>query len=240
MFCSGCESIFKFLRRLNDKSGENDTVSLARLFEVASKAGPKSFPNVNQAEVSVDDYASVRGPGKYDDIRSNLTRLSVDKCSLAMSNFKPNIRQPKLKRPVAGEKTCGASAHSSQVAFEECLLKLDLDRRGNIVDLRPLTHSWASGLVKTVAATATDLDKPAVLAHPDSGQAWLAIMNASRAILGWPLRIESSKECILSLISPVLPDQIETLIITRPCPPKSLPNARHSTTHPDFTTLTND
>ena len=54
---SGIEAVFKALRRM-EKSGENDVVTLARLFEVSCKAGRHCFPNKAQQTVTADDWAA--------------------------------------------------------------------------------------------------------------------------------------------------------------------------------------
>lgn len=214
--CRGIERIFKALRRM-EKSGENDVVTLARLFEAATKAGRHCFSNIAQESVTADDWAAVHGAGSYQGIRETISRMSLDRCNLAGSNFRLDLRHPRLPRPSSECKTCGASAHSLQVAFEECLLAVNLDEHGKILDTRPITHSWACGLVKTVGATATHLEEPAVIAHIPSGQAFLAILNANRVIFGWPLRVLSLEHCIMTLICPIRAEQLEPLIIMNAC-----------------------
>ena len=225
-FHIGIEGIFKALHGLNE-SGENQTVTLPRLYEAVGKAAAHCFPNVGQPSVSTEDWVSVHGKGTYGNIRRNVQRLSIDQWSLAMSNYKPNLRQPRSRKPPIGGKTCSHSAHTSQVAYEECLLRLALNPDGSIVDLSPVTCSWAAGLVRTVAVTAKHLGTPTVLAHPESGQVWLAILNRCRAVIGWPLRIASVNAGVFEMIRPVQAHQLEYLVMTKPCPFIIISSAAH-------------
>ena len=69
-----------------------------------------------------------------------------------------------------------------------------------------------------MAATATDLLHPSILAQPEAGHVWLAILNCGRALYGWPLRVANSDDGILTLVQPVLAQQLEALVVTKPCP----------------------
>ena len=124
-----------------------------------------------------------------------------------------------IKKPEQGHKTCGASAHSQQVAYEECLLQLEIHPDGHFVDLAPITRSWAAGLVHTVAATALDLDSPVVLADVRSGQCFLAVLQLSRCVMGWPLIVLCEDPGVFGLTTLL---DLHPLIITDPCLHQSL------------------
>ena len=141
--------------------------------------------------------------------------MNRDKTSLGKRAFGPT-HKTRIKKPQPGHKTCGAAAHSQQVAYEECLLTLDIHPDGHFVDLAPITQSWAAGLVRTVAATAIDLDSPVVLADMRAGQAFLAVLQLSRCVMGWPLRVLCEDHGVFGLL-PL--HHLHPLIITDPCLP---------------------
>ena len=84
-----------------------------------------------------------------DDVRRYVAQLDRQKTSLGKQTFGPT-HKTKIEKPQPGHKTCGAAAHSQQVAFEECSLALEIHLDGHhFMDLTPITQSWAAGLVRT-------------------------------------------------------------------------------------------
>lgn len=94
------------------------------------------------------------------------------------------------------------------------MLALELHPDGHFVDLAPITRSWAAGLVHTVSATAIDLDSPVVLAERRTGQAFLAVLQLSRCVMGWPLEVLCEDPGVFGLL-PLR--RLQTLIITDAC-----------------------
>ena len=129
---------------------------------------------------------------------------------LARSSYGSNYERQKMicpvKRPVPGSyKTTTAYLHSSQVAYEDCLL----DWAG-AEDLTTLTHSWMSDLV-SIAPNA-----PTVLYQETTVSVRLALFTlAKRCIYAWPLAVVvgSSGE---SLLYPAVPiERLSRIIVTK-------------------------
>ena len=188
---------------------------MGRLYDVFASAAVKHFPNVRQQQITTDDRERCFGRGGLDQVRPYVAHMNRERNSLGKRTFGPTHRT-QFKKPQQGQKTCGASAHSQQVAYEECLLALEIHPDGHFVDLAPITRSWAAGLVHTVAEKAIDLDSPVVLADVRSGQAFLAIVQLSRCVMGWPLEVLCVDSGVFGLC-PLL--QLHPLIITDPCLP---------------------
>ena len=211
--CPGIENIFKTARRLFKKGAENGVVNMGRVYDVLATAAVKHFRNVRQEQITNDDRERCYGRGALDDVRRYVAQLDRQKTSLGKQTFGPT-NKTKIEKPQPGHKTCGAAAHSQQVAYEECLLALEMHPDGHFVDLAPITQSWAAGLVHTVCETAIDLDSPVVLADVRSGQAFLAVLQLSRCVMGWPLKMLCRGPGVFGLM-PLL--YLHPLIITEPC-----------------------
>ena len=186
---------------------------MGRLYDVFASAAVKHFPNVRQEQITCDDRERCFGRGGLDQVRPYVAHLNRDRTSLGKRTFGPTHRT-RIQKPQQGHKTCGAAAHSQQVAYEECLLALEIHPDGHFVDLSPITQSWAAGLVHTVAATAIDLDSPVVLADVRLGQAFLAVLQLSRCVMGWPLKVLCDDPGVFGLM-PLR--HLHPLIITDPC-----------------------
>ena len=78
---------------------------------------------------------------------------------------------------------------------------------------------WTSGLVRAVSEEALRLERPAVLAHTDTGNAFVAVAILGPCILGWPLRAESLFDgtVVLSWIDAGVP-HLEDIFISDPFP----------------------
>lgn len=188
---------------------------MGRLYDVFARAAVKHFPNVRQQQITCDDRERCFGRGGLDQVRPYVAHMNRDRTGLGKRTFGPTHRT-RIEKPQQGHKTCGAAAHSQQVAYEECLLALEIHPDGHFVDLAPITRSWAAGLVHTVADKAIDLDSPVVLADVRSGQAFLAVLQLSRCVMGWPLKVLCEDPGVFGLC-PLL--QLHPLIITEPCLP---------------------
>ena len=175
----------------------------------------KHFPNVRQEQITPDDRERCFGRGGLDQVRPYVAHMNRDRTGLGKRTFGPTPKTL-IAKPVPGHKTCGAAAHSQQVAYEECLLALEMHPDGHFVDLAPITQSWAAGLVHTVCETAIDLDSPVVLADVRSGQAFLAVLQLSRCVMGWPLEVLCRDSGVFGLM-PL--HYLHPLIITEPCLP---------------------
>ena len=102
-----------------------------------------------------------------------------------------------------------------EVGLEEALLALQwVD--GHVQDWEPVTRSWASKLVLTVADEAKD-HPPTLLACEKSGQVFLAILNLGRCVLGWPLQVVSTESLLLAFHWPLRIGMLQPLVITKPC-----------------------
>ena len=207
--------MFKTARRLIKKGSENDFINVGRLYDVFASAAVKHFPNVKQVQITSDDRERCFGRGGLNHVRPYVAQMNRDRTSLGKQTFGPT-HKTRIDKPQSGHKTCGAAAHSQQVAYEECLLALEIHPDGHFVDLAPITQSWAAGLVRTVAATAINLDSPVVLADVRAGQAYLAVLQLSRCVMGWPLQVLCEDLKVLGL-SPLI--HLRPLIITDPCLP---------------------
>ena len=207
--------MFKTARRLIKKGSENGVVSIPRLYDVLANAAVTHFPNVRQEQITGDDRERCFGRGGLAQVRPYVAHMNRDRTCLAKPTFGPTDRT-EIEKPLPGHKTCGAAAHSQQVAYEECLLALEIHPDGHFVDLAPITQSWAAGLVHIVAATAIDLDSPVVLADMRTGQVFLAVLQLSRCVMGWPLQILCENLGVFGLLP--LP-RLHQLIITDPCLP---------------------
>ena len=135
-FCihRGIEDIFKALRRQATK-GENDNVNLHRLYDMAAKAGRHAYPDVMQQAVDAEDVVAAAGRGKERDWRKHVLRLGQSNTTFGMANYMVQADGHAgchIHKAAVGCKTMAASAHSSQVGFEECLLRLPM-RAGNVV-----------------------------------------------------------------------------------------------------------
>ncbi len=213
---SGMEDVFKALRRLSKKGGENHVVAIERLYHIAAKAAAVTFPNVSQDTITSDDLEHAYGQGGWDMIRQHVARLGRDRRSLAQSNFTVTTANTTVPKPQPGSKRCAAAAHSQQVALEECVLSLELTIDNEIVDLSPVTQSWACSLVHSTAAEAVDLEMPTVLVDECHGVAYLIILSLGRCLLGWPLRVQCPEKMTLALVYPLL--KLTPLIVTQPYP----------------------
>ena len=210
--------MFKTARRLVKKGSENGVIQVGRLYEALASSAVKAFPNVRQEQISDDVRERCFGRGALQDLRPYIAHTNRTGTGLAKRMFGPTDKT-QIKKPEQGHKTCGASAHSQQVAYEECLLQLEIHPDGHFVDLAPITRSWAAGLVHTVAATALDLDSPVVLADVRAGQCFLAVLQLSRCVMGWPLKVLCEDPGVFGLATLF---DLHPLIITDPCLPSIL------------------
>ena len=219
MALTGIEDIYKALRQLCNKGDENHCVCIQRLYDMAAKASQHAYPDVLQQHVTEDDVVNTTGQGCWGRVRDTVRRLGRDQTSLGMQNFsvRGDGRGCHIARPASGRKTMAAAAHSSQVAMEECLLRLPLTRDGNVEDWAAVAKSWASGLVRSVGATAVGLQEPTVIADMVHGRAFLVIFNAGHVLLGWPLDI-AEREGALSLRLHLRWADLAVLIVTDPYP----------------------
>jgi hypothetical protein len=189
------------------------------MYEMSSKAALKCFPNVAQQTVTADDVENIYGRGGLDALQKTLPFLNREKAALATKCFNPIRPMPAIAKPTLGQKTCGASAHSQQVALEECLLRLELGPSGEILDLTPLTKSWTCELVYTVKETAVNVDAPTLIVNMLSGSSWLVVLASSRCLWGWPLRV-LGPERKLCLQHPI--KALDPIVLTEPYPSREI------------------
>ena len=117
--------------------------------------------------------------------------------------FRHTEKATEIPKPIPGQKTCTAAAHSQQVALEECLLDCTLLPDGSFQNITAITHSWASGLVYTVQQTAVGVLVPSVLVHETSGSAYLIVLSLGRCVWGWQLRVHSAEKILLVMVHPI-------------------------------------
>ena len=215
---AGIENTFKTARRLVKKGSENGVIGVGRLFDALASSAVKAFPNVKQEQITSDDRERCWGRGALEELRPYVAHMNRQRTGLGKRMFGPT-HKTQIKKPEPGHKTCGASAHSRQVAYEECLVQLEIHPDGHFVDLAPITRSLAAGLVHTVAATAPDLDSPVVLADVRSGRCFLAVLQLSRCVMGWPLKVLCVDPGVFGLTTLL---DLHPLIITDPCLPSIL------------------
>ena len=203
------ENVFKALQR---QGAENGVLNIQRCYNTAATACEAAFPGVAQQEVAAEDVNDCWGWGNWEDTREQVFTLGRDKRSLSLGAF----RVPEtswIPRPSTEDATMGAASHSSQVAFEECLLACDV-QDGRFVRLEPLTRSWTCSLVHTVGSTAKDMYEPSILHHVCSGRIYLIYLNSGRCLWGWPLVVLSSERCVLGLLPMA---KATSIIITNAC-----------------------
>ena len=215
-FIPGIEDIFKTLRRLTNKGAENDIINLDRLYLMSCLAAPACFPGVAQQEVTHEDWEGIRGQGGLDEFRNILPRWNRTRTGLASGCFRPTDRAAAIPKPIPGQKTCTAAAHSQQVALEECLLECELLPNGKFQDTGVITKSWVSGLVHTVQQTAVGVLEPTVLVAETIGCAYLVILSLGRCVWGWPLRVLSTEKLLLTMVHPI--PNLVPIVLTSPFP----------------------
>ena len=194
---------------------------MQRLYDMAAKASTHCFSNIYQHSVTKEVAATFAGQGAWAPVRDMVSRLGRDKVSLGMPNFIVQgdgqgcyVQRPGLR---CARKTMAAAAHSSQVGYEECLLRLEFTSDGSVADWAPVAKSWACGLVNTVAAEAVGLQQPAVLADMVHSRVFLAVFNSGPALVGWPLEIVDAESGFMRLQQLQRPFGLEVLIVTDPC-----------------------
>ena len=206
------ENIFKAFRRLARRGSENGCLSIDRVYNIGSSAAQAAFPNVYQDQVSVDEMESLYGRGNWNKARECLQLGRTGK-ALARSTYR-SADSAWIRKPKVSDRTMAPSAHSQQIAFEECLLSAELGRDGSFVDTRALTHSWYCKLIHTVGAEAKNCEEPVVLVHRASGSAFLIVLSLARCLMAWPLSVVSVADAVLGLC-PL--KELMPLIITNPC-----------------------
>ena len=141
--------------------------------------------------------------GGLDEFRGILPRWNRTCTGLASGCFRPTEKATEIPKPIPGQKTCTAAAHSQQVALEECLLDCTLLPDGSFQNITAITHSWASGLVYIVRQTAVGVLEPSVLVHETSGSAYLIVLSLGRCVWGWPLRVHNAGKMLLVMVHPI-------------------------------------
>jgi hypothetical protein len=184
------------------------------MYLMSCLAAPACFPSVAQQEVTLDDWESIRGQGGLEECRNILPRWNRTRTGLASGCYRPAEKVDAIPKPIPGQKTCTAAAHSQQVALEECLLACELLPCGKFQDTMAITMSWASGLVHTVEQTAVGVLEPTVLVAETTGCAYLVVLSLGRCVLGWPLRVLNTEKLLLAMVHPI--QNLVPIVLTSP------------------------
>jgi hypothetical protein len=175
--------------------------------------------------VSADVFAENRRLGRADVVAGiKAPLLQKGPLSLHPRAFEVSTSNSPIPKPHEGYKTCGPSAHSEQVGIEFFVEHLrpqrDQHGRAKFENSALLRSRWATGLVHTVSKTAVGLERPYVLVHVPSGEAFVAIVVLGPCILGWPLRMltVSTDEFLLAWVHPLPSTGLTPLFASDPCP----------------------
>ena len=199
----GIENIFKAIKRCMRK-GENNTISVHRLYACARVAASSAFPNVQQPLMGRDEFEKWQKVPHKEVERLLPPNMSIDKADshlmLHESCFftsPSTCSVPKLP-PQGLRKTGPSHLHSNQFAFEECLRHAGFQRdltTGKFTNMRAITHSWISGLVPSVHDLRSKdrsgplTSDPIVLVNAALGAIVVVLtILAERLVVSWPLR----------------------------------------------------
>ena len=181
------ENIFKAYRRIFKHGSENKKINVERVYNIGAEAAVAAINTVHE-RVDADDVEEAFGRGGWEEVRRHVPFLGQDHTSLGMKAYRTPTSSS-IPKSDAFVPTCAPSAHSQQIGCEEALLACSLNSDGTFESLTPLEKSWRSQLCECVAHEAKHMQDPYVLVFPETGNAYLIVLNLHRCVMGWPLRI---------------------------------------------------
>jgi hypothetical protein len=183
------EDLFRRVERLYHHGTESGLIADTRLYHAMTEASRKCWPTMHHETVTLQDWERAQLEDRDTLVQDLKVKPKRGNLEYPKSAIAVNLAHPQpFPRPLAGQKTFGASGISGQTACEACLMAMDPNVSWIAPqNIRPMTHSWGAKFVPHLAGK--EAIDPTILVDEARGASFLCLHDmGGRAISAVEMR----------------------------------------------------